>query len=91
MTVNRKQIQENREALRLKIHEWNKSPAGKLHEKHKEVFGAEPKFFGANYVGSQDYLDRIRDAIRTGIPLDEYAALPPDMKEKWEQGSIEID
>ena len=91
MTVNRKQMQENREALRLKIHKWNKSPAGKLHKKHKEMFGVEPKFFGANYIGSPDYLDRIRDAILAGKPLDEYAALPPDMKEAWEQGAIEID
>ena len=91
MTVNRKQRQENREALRLKIHKWNKSPAGKLHKKHKEMFGVEPKFFGANYIGSQDYLEKIRDAIKTGIPLDEYEALSPEMKEKWEQGVLEID
>ena len=91
MTVNRKQRQENCEALRLKIHKWNKSPAGKLHKKHKEVFGVEPKFFGANDKKSLDYLEAIRNAIKTGKPLDQYEELPPEMKEAWEKGYLEID
>ena len=91
MTMNRKQRKELRESMRLSIHKWNKSIAGKLHKKHKEMFGVEPEFFGATDSKSPDYLDKIRDAIRTGKPLDEYAALPPDMKVAWEQGVIEID
>ena len=91
MTVNRKQMQELREARRLRIEEWNKSPAGKLHKKHKEVFGVEPKFFGANDKKSLDYLEAIRNAIKTGKPLDQYEELPPEMKKLWEQGLIDID
>ena len=84
--------------LRQKIlegkHRQNKfdnTVGAKLHKKHKEMFGVEPKFFGATDKKSPDYLDKIRDAIRTGKPLDKYAALPPDMKVAWEQGIIEID
>ena len=91
MTMNSKQRKELRESVRLSIHKWNNSTAGKLHKKHKEMFGVEPVFFGATDKKSPDYLDKIRDAIRSGKPLDEYEALPPDMKLAWEQGVIEID
>ena len=70
---------------------FDNTVGAKLHKKHKEMFGVEPVFFGATDKKSPDYLDKIRDAIRTGKPLDKYAALPPDMKVSWEQGIIEID
>ena len=60
MTMNRKQRKELRESMRLSIHKWNKSIAGKLHKKHKEMFGVEPVFFGATDKKSPDYLDKIR-------------------------------
>ena len=46
MTMNRKQRKELRESMRLSIHKWNNSIAGKLHKKHKEmslIFGKNHK------------------------------------------------
>jgi|13_taG_2_1085334.scaffolds.fasta_scaffold193886_2 hypothetical protein len=88
MKFNKKQIQEWK---RLEEHRWNNSLAGKLHKKHKEVFGVEPKFFGESNSGTDVYLDAIRDAIRNGKPLDQYEELTPEMKSLWEQDLIEID
>ena len=64
---------------------------GKLSKKHKEVFGVEPKFFGLGSDDDWDNLEAVRNAIRTGKPLNQYEELSPEDRKLFEQGSIEID
>ena len=64
---------------------------GKLHKKHKEVFGVEPKFFGFGSFDDDRNLEAVRNAIRTGKPLNQYEELSPEDKEAWEQGVLELD
>jgi len=65
--------------------------AGKLRKKHEEVFGVKPKFFGLGSNDDWDNLEAVRNAIRTGKPLNQYEELSPEDRELFEQGSIEID
>jgi hypothetical protein len=64
---------------------------GKLSKKHKEVFGVEPKFFGFGSDDEDNNLEAVRNAIRTGKPLNQYEELSSEDRELFEQGSIEID
>ena len=65
--------------------------AGKLSKKHEEVFGVKPEFFGFGSNDEDHNLEAVRNAIRTGKPLNQYEELSPEDRELFEQGSIEID
>tara|TARA_R110002020_G_scaffold297526_2_gene513295 strand:+ start:1050 stop:1340 length:291 start_codon:yes stop_codon:yes gene_type:complete len=64
---------------------------GKLSKKHEEVFGVKPKFFGFGSNDEDSNLEAVRNAIRTGKPLNQYEELSPEDRRLFEQGSIEID
>ena len=64
---------------------------GKLSKKHEEVFGVKPKFFGFGSDDEDSNLEAVRNAIRTGKPLDQYEKLSPEDKELLERGLIDID
>jgi hypothetical protein len=71
--------------------ELDNTIAGKLSKKHEEVFGVKPEFFGLGSDDDWDNLEAVRNAIRTGKPLNQYEELSPEDRELFEQGSIEID
>lgn len=71
--------------------EVDNTVAGKLRKKHKEVFGVEPEFFGLGNDDDWDNLEAVRNAIRTGKPLNQYEELSLEDRRLFEQGAIEID
>ena len=55
------------------------------------MFGVKPEFFGLGSDDDWDNLEAVRNAIRTGKPLNQYEELSPEDRELFEQGAIEID
>ena len=64
-------------------------------EKYKdytiEVYEQEPNVEYPLNDDDWDNLEAVRNAIRTGKPLNQYEELSPEDRELFEQGSIEID
>ena len=71
---------------------FDNTVGAKLHKKHKEMFGVEPKFFSmGNSYEDWNALESIRNAIKTGKPFNQYERLSPEDRMLFEQGAIEID
>ena len=86
------ELRKKRLAGKRRQNKFDNTVGAKLHKKHKEVFGVEPEFFGmGNSYEDWDALEAIRNAIKTGKPLNQYERLSPEDKEAWKQGVIEID